>query len=223
MLGIWRNLWADGDDLGAARELLHPQPAGDRRVDPDALMRALVYDAPREFAVQEVPRPRAGVGEVVVDVELAGRLRHRPAPACGRVLRRVPADPGARERGCRARGGLRRTSSRARPAGGSRQRLGVRALPAVLEGPAPLLRELPVPGCERAGRLRRVLGQPGAQGLPGRGPDRRRRRFRRAARVRGARDGRARPAPRCRRVDDRVRHHRSPARAAARPRWSRPA
>ena len=29
-----------------ARELLHPQPAGGRRVDQDALMRALVYEAP---------------------------------------------------------------------------------------------------------------------------------------------------------------------------------
>jgi len=35
-------------------------------------MRALVYAGPREFAVQEVPRPRAGTGEVVVDVQLAG-------------------------------------------------------------------------------------------------------------------------------------------------------
>ena len=35
-------------------------------------MRALVYAAPREFGVQEVPRPRAGAGEVVVDVQLAG-------------------------------------------------------------------------------------------------------------------------------------------------------
>jgi D-arabinitol dehydrogenase (NADP+) len=35
-------------------------------------MRALVYEAPREFGVREVPRPRAGTGEVVVDVRLAG-------------------------------------------------------------------------------------------------------------------------------------------------------
>jgi D-arabinitol dehydrogenase (NADP+) len=35
-------------------------------------MRALVYEAPREFAVREMPRPRAGAGEVVVDVTLAG-------------------------------------------------------------------------------------------------------------------------------------------------------
>jgi D-arabinitol dehydrogenase (NADP+) len=35
-------------------------------------MRALVYEAPREFGVREVPRPHAGTGEVVVDVRLAG-------------------------------------------------------------------------------------------------------------------------------------------------------
>jgi D-arabinitol dehydrogenase (NADP+) len=35
-------------------------------------MRALVYRAPREFDVREVPRPRAHAGEVVVDVSLAG-------------------------------------------------------------------------------------------------------------------------------------------------------
>jgi D-arabinitol dehydrogenase (NADP+) len=35
-------------------------------------MRALVYEAPREFGVREVTRPRAGTGEVVVDVRLAG-------------------------------------------------------------------------------------------------------------------------------------------------------
>ena len=35
-------------------------------------MQAVVYDAPRRFAVQEVPRPVAGAGEVVVDVSLAG-------------------------------------------------------------------------------------------------------------------------------------------------------
>ncbi|NHA70261.1 alcohol dehydrogenase catalytic domain-containing protein [Phycicoccus sp. CMS6Z-2] len=35
-------------------------------------MRALVYDEPRSFAVRDVPRPVAGPGEVVVDVDLAG-------------------------------------------------------------------------------------------------------------------------------------------------------
>lgn len=35
-------------------------------------MRAVVYEGPREFGVTEVPRPRAGAGEVVVDVGLAG-------------------------------------------------------------------------------------------------------------------------------------------------------
>lgn len=35
-------------------------------------MRALVYRAPRDFDVQEVSNPRAGAGEVVVDVTLAG-------------------------------------------------------------------------------------------------------------------------------------------------------
>jgi D-arabinitol dehydrogenase (NADP+) len=35
-------------------------------------MRALVYEAPREFGVREVTQPRAGTGEVVVDVRLAG-------------------------------------------------------------------------------------------------------------------------------------------------------
>lgn len=35
-------------------------------------MRALVYRAPRDFDVREVPSPAAGAGEVVVDVRLAG-------------------------------------------------------------------------------------------------------------------------------------------------------
>lgn len=35
-------------------------------------MRALVYEAPREFSVHEVPDPVAGPGDVVVDVTLAG-------------------------------------------------------------------------------------------------------------------------------------------------------
>jgi D-arabinitol dehydrogenase (NADP+) len=35
-------------------------------------MRALVYHAPREFSLTDVDRPRAGPGEVVVDVNLAG-------------------------------------------------------------------------------------------------------------------------------------------------------
>jgi D-arabinitol dehydrogenase (NADP+) len=35
-------------------------------------MRSLVYGAPRVFDVQEVERPRAGAGEAVVDVTLAG-------------------------------------------------------------------------------------------------------------------------------------------------------
>jgi D-arabinitol dehydrogenase (NADP+) len=35
-------------------------------------MRALVYEAPREFGVRDVTRPRAGTGEVVIDVRLAG-------------------------------------------------------------------------------------------------------------------------------------------------------
>lgn len=35
-------------------------------------MRAVVYDAPRSFAVRTVERPTAGPGEVVVDVDLAG-------------------------------------------------------------------------------------------------------------------------------------------------------
>ncbi len=39
---------------------------------PAATMRAVVYDEPRSFAVREVERPRAGPGEVVVDVDLAG-------------------------------------------------------------------------------------------------------------------------------------------------------
>lgn len=38
----------------------------------DATMRAVVYDAPRSLTVREVPRPVAGPGEVVVDVDLAG-------------------------------------------------------------------------------------------------------------------------------------------------------
>ncbi len=36
------------------------------------MMRAVVYDEPRSFAVREVARPVAGPGEVVVDVDLAG-------------------------------------------------------------------------------------------------------------------------------------------------------
>ena len=35
-------------------------------------MRAIIYAGPRDFGVQEVPRPRAKAGEVVVDVRLAG-------------------------------------------------------------------------------------------------------------------------------------------------------
>jgi D-arabinitol dehydrogenase (NADP+) len=35
-------------------------------------MRALVYEAPRQFGVREVTQPRAGTGEVVIDVRLAG-------------------------------------------------------------------------------------------------------------------------------------------------------
>jgi D-arabinitol dehydrogenase (NADP+) len=35
-------------------------------------MRALVYEAPRMFEIQERPRPTAAAGEVVVDVRLAG-------------------------------------------------------------------------------------------------------------------------------------------------------
>lgn len=35
-------------------------------------MRAVVYDEPRSFTVRDVPRPVAGPGEVVVDVDLAG-------------------------------------------------------------------------------------------------------------------------------------------------------
>lgn len=35
-------------------------------------MRALVYGAPRDFAIQERPRPTAAAGEVVVDVSQAG-------------------------------------------------------------------------------------------------------------------------------------------------------
>jgi D-arabinitol dehydrogenase (NADP+) len=35
-------------------------------------MRAVVYDAPRSFAVRDVPRPVADPGQVVVDVHLAG-------------------------------------------------------------------------------------------------------------------------------------------------------
>ncbi|KRE60387.1 zinc-dependent alcohol dehydrogenase family protein [Nostocoides sp. Soil756] len=35
-------------------------------------MRAVVYDRPRSFAVQEVQRPSAGPGQVVVDVDRAG-------------------------------------------------------------------------------------------------------------------------------------------------------
>ncbi len=37
-----------------------------------SMMRAVVYDAPRELEVRSVPRPVAGPGEVVVDVDLAG-------------------------------------------------------------------------------------------------------------------------------------------------------
>ncbi len=36
------------------------------------MTRAVVYDAPRRFDLREVPTPAAAVGEVVVDVELAG-------------------------------------------------------------------------------------------------------------------------------------------------------
>lgn len=36
------------------------------------MSRAVVYDAPRTFEVRDVATPTAGVGEVVVDVELAG-------------------------------------------------------------------------------------------------------------------------------------------------------
>lgn len=35
-------------------------------------MRAVVYDEPRRFEVRDVPLPRAGAGEVVVDILLAG-------------------------------------------------------------------------------------------------------------------------------------------------------
>ena len=45
---------------------------GEGHIGADGLMRALIYDAPRDFAVREVPTPRAGAGEVVVDVTLAG-------------------------------------------------------------------------------------------------------------------------------------------------------
>ncbi len=40
--------------------------------DTTEVMLAVVYDRPRSFAVREVPRPAAGPGEVVVDVDLAG-------------------------------------------------------------------------------------------------------------------------------------------------------
>lgn len=40
--------------------------------DPAGSMRAVVYDAPRSLSVRDVPRPSAGPGEVVVDVDLAG-------------------------------------------------------------------------------------------------------------------------------------------------------
>src|SRR4051794_24303810 len=39
---------------------------------PGPVMRAYVLTAPGEGAVQEVPRPEAGAGEVVVDVERVG-------------------------------------------------------------------------------------------------------------------------------------------------------
>lgn len=47
-------------------------PDDARHLDPAPTMRAVVYDAPRSLSVAEVPRPVAGPGQVVVDVDLAG-------------------------------------------------------------------------------------------------------------------------------------------------------
>jgi hypothetical protein len=51
------------------------------------VMRAFVITGPRQFTVADVAGPEAAAGQVVVDVERAGRRRdraqdpHRPAPA----------------------------------------------------------------------------------------------------------------------------------------------
>ena len=57
-------------------------------------MRALVYDAPREFAVREVPRPHAGAGEVVVDVQLAGVCGTDLHLHAGGFFAELPMTPG---------------------------------------------------------------------------------------------------------------------------------
>ena len=59
-------------------------------------MRALVYDAPREFAVREVPRPHAGAGEVVVDVQLAGVCGTDLHLHAGGFFAEFPLTPGTR-------------------------------------------------------------------------------------------------------------------------------
>jgi D-arabinitol dehydrogenase (NADP+) len=57
-------------------------------------MRALVYAAPRDFGVREVPSPTAGAGEVVVDVTLAGLCGTDLHLHAGGFFAKFPLTPG---------------------------------------------------------------------------------------------------------------------------------
>ncbi len=97
-------------------------------------MQAVVYDAPRRFAVQEVPRPVAGAGEVVVDVTLGGVCGTDMHLHEGGFFATFPLTPGHESTGVVRQVGDGVDSRARRAAGRRRQRLSVWSVPTVLAG-----------------------------------------------------------------------------------------
>ena len=155
-------------------------------------MKAVVYEAPRKFAVRDVPTPEPAAGEVRIKIDQVGVCGTDLHIHNGDFQARFPLIPGHELVGCDRRARRRRRAVRGRRAGDRQPQHLLRTLRLLPVRAADPLSQHEGPGQQLPGLLRGVRHGAGEPGLLGRGARPRRRRLHRTCRLR---DARARDAP----------------------------